>query len=91
VTKRQIAGVFQEIWAHSTYKRRGGGLIEAFGTCLRRRGAESGVESFEESSCLVILLRKNDMNNDIDESECIVIQKGGGEVGKRGVGIDYDS
>lgn len=27
------------------------------------------------------------MNNDIDESECIVIQKGGGEVGKRGVGL----
>ena len=57
VTKRQIAGVFQEIRAHSTYKRRGGGLTEAFGACFRRRGAESGVESFEESSCLVILLR----------------------------------
>ena len=25
-------------------------LIEAFGTCFRRRGEESGVESFEESS-----------------------------------------
>jgi hypothetical protein len=56
VTKRQIVGVFQETWAHSTYKGRGGGLIEAFGTCFGRRGAESGVESFEESSCLVVLL-----------------------------------
>jgi hypothetical protein len=27
------------------------------------------------------------MNNDIDQSECIVIEKGGGEVGKRGVGL----
>lgn len=27
------------------------------------------------------------MNNDIEESECIVIQKEGGEVGKRGVGL----
>jgi hypothetical protein len=26
----------------------------------------------------------NDMNTDIDESDCIVIQKGGSEVGKRG-------
>jgi hypothetical protein len=25
------------------------------------------------------------MNIDIDESDCIMIQKGGGEVGKRGV------
>jgi hypothetical protein len=25
------------------------------------------------------------MNTDIDDSDCIVIQKGGGEVGKRGV------
>jgi hypothetical protein len=25
------------------------------------------------------------MNTDIDESDCIVIQKGGSEVGKRGV------
>ena len=32
-------------------------LIEAFGTCFRRRGAGSGVESFEESSRMVILLR----------------------------------
>jgi hypothetical protein len=28
---------------------------------------------------------KNDMNTDIDDSDCIVIQKGGGEVGKPGV------
>jgi hypothetical protein len=27
------------------------------------------------------------MNTDIDESDCIVIQKGGSEVGKRGVGV----
>jgi hypothetical protein len=29
--------------------------------------------------------RRNDMNTDIDDSDCIVIQKGGGEVGKPGV------
>ena len=29
--------------------------------------------------------RKNDMNTDIDDSDCIVVQKGGGEVGKRNV------
>jgi len=57
VTKRQIAGVFQEIKAHSAYNRRAGRLIEALGTCFRRRGAESGVESFGESIFLVILLR----------------------------------
>jgi hypothetical protein len=28
----------------------------------------------------------DDMNTDIDESDCIVIQKGGSEVRKRGVG-----
>jgi hypothetical protein len=56
VTKRQIAGVFQEIRVHSTYKRRGGGLIEAFGVCFGQRGAKSRVESFEESISLVILL-----------------------------------
>ena len=27
------------------------------------------------------------MNTDIDESDCIVAQKGGGDVGKRGVGL----
>ena len=27
------------------------------------------------------------MNNDIEESECIVIQKEGGEVGKAGRGV----
>jgi hypothetical protein len=31
--------------------------------------------------------RKNDMNTDIDDSDCIVIQKGGGEVGKRSVEV----
>ena len=29
--------------------------------------------------------RKNDMNTDIDDSDCIVVQKGGGEVGKQSV------
>jgi hypothetical protein len=29
--------------------------------------------------------RKNDMNTDIDDSDCIVVQKGGGEVRKRSV------
>jgi hypothetical protein len=29
------------------------------------------------------------MNNDTEESECVVIQKEGGEVGKRGVGWRY--
>ena len=54
MTKRQIAGVFQEIKAHSAYNRRAGRLIEALGTCFRRRGAGSGVESFGESISLVI-------------------------------------
>jgi hypothetical protein len=31
--------------------------------------------------------RKNDMNTDIDDSDCIVVQKGGGEVGKRSVEV----
>ena len=57
VTKRHIAGVVQEIQAHSAYKRRPRKLTEALGTCFRQRGAESGVESFEESISLVILLR----------------------------------
>jgi hypothetical protein len=30
-------------------------------------------------------VEKDDMNTDIDESDCIVVQKGGGEVGKRSV------
>ena len=30
---------------------------------------------------------ENDMNTDIDDSDCIVIQKGGGEVGKRSVEV----
>jgi hypothetical protein len=29
--------------------------------------------------------RRDDMNTDIDDSDCIVIQKGGGEVRKRSV------
>jgi hypothetical protein len=33
------------------------------------------------------LLLRNDMNTDIDESDCTVIQKGGGEVGKRSAGL----
>jgi hypothetical protein len=55
--------------------------------CFERREAESGVESFEESRCLAIQSVKENINTDIDESDCIVIQKGGGEVGKRGVGL----
>jgi hypothetical protein len=31
--------------------------------------------------------RKNDINTDIDDSDCIVVQKGGGKVGKRNVEV----
>jgi hypothetical protein len=33
------------------------------------------------------LFWRDDINTDIDENDCIVIQKGGSEVGKRGVGL----
>ena len=33
------------------------------------------------------MVRKNDMNTDIDDNDCIVVQKGGGEVGKRNVKV----
>jgi hypothetical protein len=38
-------------------------------------------------SRLRIIGRKNDMNTDIDDSDCIVVQKGGGEVRKRSVEV----
>ena len=53
VTKRQRE-------AHSAYKGQRGKLTEAFGARPRPRGAESRVESFEDSSCLAILLRTSD-------------------------------
>jgi hypothetical protein len=59
VTKRQIAGVFQEIWAHSTYKRRGGGLIEAFGTFFLAERSKK----WSRLKCRVVWLYCLDLNN----------------------------
>lgn len=40
-----------------------------------------------DSLIVVRIGNRRDMNTDIDESDCIVIQKEGSEVGKRGVGL----
>jgi hypothetical protein len=55
--KSQIAATSRERQAYCAHKIRQGESMWEVGTCSERRSAESGVEPFEESIRLGILLR----------------------------------
>jgi hypothetical protein len=57
--------------------------------CLGRRRAKkyrSNNDKYEFLQHYYLRRRKNDMNVDIDENDCIVVETKGGEFGKRSAG-----